>query len=409
MITNYVLKLLKYLFLFCTLFLLIEFIFHFQNFLLSAFLWLITSGLITHFRIISDTEKNLKKLKTDLNLLKYQLSAKEKLLTETEIENKALKASLKEKASGFPTLLHIIETFEKGKDDLDAYILAHKKNPAFNASKKVKEHSERRRIAETQYKKAQVLIEYYESIAPFLIDIREEEFDKDFLEHEIENSEYTDKEKADETTKYITTLEYRKLPESERNQLALDRYIQRKKSKENIGKTYERFVGSIYESAGYDVEFHGIKKGVEDLGIDLICKRNKEHILVQCKCWSKHKNIFENHIFQFFGTTYIYRKQNPDKEVQGIFYTTTTVSPFAKQMGLELDVKIIENHHFEINYPCIKCNIAKSTGEKIYHLPFDQMYDKVKIEVNKGEFYCQTVREAEAKGFRRAFKHNWNN
>jgi hypothetical protein len=27
----------------------------------------------------------------------------------------------------------------------------------------------------------------------------------------------------------------------------------------------------------------------------------------------------------------------------------------------------------------IKCNISKRSGEKIYHLPFDQQYDKVKI------------------------------
>lgn len=43
-------------------------------------------------------------------------------------------------------------------------------------------------------------------------------------------------------------------------------------------------------------------------------------------------------------------------------------------------------------------------GGKIYHLPFDQQYDKVKIEKNKGEFYCSTVQEAEKAGFRRAYR-----
>jgi hypothetical protein len=37
------------------------------------------------------------------------------------------------------------------------------------------------------------------------------------------------------------------------------------------------------------------------------------------------------------------------------------------------------------------------------HLPFDQQYDSTKIK-NKGEFYAVTVAEAEAAGFRRAFK-----
>jgi len=32
------------------------------------------------------------------------------------------------------------------------------------------------------------------------------------------------------------------------------------------------------------------------------------------------------------------------------------------------------------------------------------MYDKVRIEVDKGEFYCGIVAEAEKAGFRRAYR-----
>ena len=56
-------------------------------------------------------------------------------------------------------------------------------------------------------------------------------------------------------------------------------------------------------------------------------------------------------------------------------------------------------------FPRIKCNINRATGEKIYHLPFDQKYDSVVIEEKKGECYAFTVQEAENKGFRRAFRH----
>ncbi len=52
----------------------------------------------------------------------------------------------------------------------------------------------------------------------------------------------------------------------------------------------------------------------------------------------------------------------------------------------------------------IKCNINQSTKEKIYHLPFDQQYDRTKITAECGEFYATTVAEAEKKGFRRAFR-----
>ena len=54
-------------------------------------------------------------------------------------------------------------------------------------------------------------------------------------------------------------------------------------------------------------------------------------------------------------------------------------------------------------FPRIKCNIGKDKN-KIYHLPMDQQYDSVIINPKKGEFEAMTVEEAEAAGFRRAFK-----
>lgn len=57
-------------------------------------------------------------------------------------------------------------------------------------------------------------------------------------------------------------------------------------------------------------------------------------------------------------------------------------------------------------FPRIKCNIGKD-GEKIYHLPFDQKYDRTIIDKNKGEFFATTVAEAVEHGFRRAKKYNF--
>jgi len=55
-------------------------------------------------------------------------------------------------------------------------------------------------------------------------------------------------------------------------------------------------------------------------------------------------------------------------------------------------------------YPCIKCNVSLRDSEKIYHLPFDQQYDKTVIGHHKLECYVATVEEAERLGFRRAFR-----
>lgn len=56
------------------------------------------------------------------------------------------------------------------------------------------------------------------------------------------------------------------------------------------------------------------------------------------------------------------------------------------------------------SYPCIKCNISKVDGERIYHLPFDQQYNHTKIEPKTGELYVATVKEAELNRFRRAWR-----
>jgi len=141
------------------------------------------------------------------------------------------------------------------------------------------------------------------------------------------------------------------------------------------------------------------------LGRDLICKKGKEYIVIQCKNWSKFKTVYEKHIFQFFGTVFQYKDENPDKEVTAIFYTSTKLSELARRFSKELNIKLEENYKFDFNYPSIKCNVSRVDKTKIYHLPFDQQYDKTKIEKGRGEFYCKTIKEAEDAGFRRAFRH----
>lgn len=167
---------------------------------------------------------------------------------------------------------------------------------------------------------------------------------------------------------------------------------------------YERYVGYLYEMRGYQVSYHGIEMGKADLGRDVIAQKGKELIIIQCKYWSQFKTIYEKHIFQFFGTVFQYKDANKDKRVKGIFYSTTKLSDFARRFAKELNIELKENFKMDKNYPCIKCNISRVDGTKIYHLPFDQQYDNVKVEREKGEFYATTVLEAEKKGFRRAWK-----
>lgn len=74
------------------------------------------------------------------------------------------------------------------------------------------------------------------------------------------------------------------------------------------GSEYEKFIGKKYEANGYKVIYNGIQNGVQDHGIDLIAKRDKQHILVQCKSW-KNNNYFkikQKDIRAFVGDSCLY-------------------------------------------------------------------------------------------------------
>ena len=61
-------------------------------------------------------------------------------------------------------------------------------------------------------------------------------------------------------------------------------------------------------------------------------------------------------------------------------------------------------HHiikaYDNSYPKVKCNISDN-GEKIYHIPdHSSTYDRIQIEINKGEFFAKTIKDAVRAGFR---------
>jgi hypothetical protein len=85
-----------------------------------------------------------------------------------------------------------------------------------------------------------------------------------------------------------------------------------------------------------------------------------------------------------------------------VFYTSTELSDTAQKFVQALGIKVQDQVKLG-PFSMIKCHISPSTGEKIYHLPFDQIYDRTKLN-KAGEFYALTVAEAEQRGFRRAWR-----
>ena len=84
------------------------------------------------------------------------------------------------------------------------------------------------------------------------------------------------------------------------------------KEKINKGQEYEEYVAKVYRSRGYHVSEYGKQQGVLDHGIDLIAKKQKEIVLIQCKNWNengkweiKHKDI---KAFQTDARTFVENK-----------------------------------------------------------------------------------------------------
>ena len=292
--------------------------------------------------------------------------------------------------------------------DVDkAKYLQRKSRPAQKAADAVKQLASEKREALKQLKLLQYQMAVYESIAPWLEDFKEVDTEtiQNCLKHSDDNSIQND---YDTVKRWLSKNEYDVLTTAEKYQLALDRYNKSRKTRWEIGRDYERYIGYLYESSGNKVEYFGATQGLEDMGRDLIVHFKMDTgeiapIVIQCKYWNEHRTVHEKHIFQLYGSMIMYRIEHNVQKVGCMFFSTAPLSDTAKKAAdmLNIGVSIMP---FEKTYPCIKCNINSSSGDRIYHLPFDQQYDRVRINPDQGEAYVYTVAEAEAQGFRRAMR-----
>jgi hypothetical protein len=374
-------------------------------------------------RELESKESQLKKydeLKPKLDSLdvyKRELESKESQLKSQQEHADTI---IKEKSQGFPWLAQAFADYFHLQDLKQAEYLEHKSHPAPKAAERVREIASRRRIAEQLYRVLNYKLEYYENLFPWLVDFTGEDVD-DLIVQIIEKSGKGAKEleePEDAAKKLLTEAEYNRMSTVAKYQLALDRYWQKKKSKWEIGRDYERYIGYLYETTGHSVYYQGIIEGLQDLGRDLIATSGDKTEVIQCKNWSQQRTVHEKHIFQLFGTTIEYwlkhreRGISPQLEllpgllqkerIKATFITSTKLSEKAREFAKVLGVQVLEDFPLQ-RYPSIKCNVSRQTGsEKIYHLPFDQQYDRTIIEQERNECYVETVAEAEALGFRRA-------
>lgn len=279
--------------------------------------------------------------------------------------------------------------------------LLYQKRPALKAAEEVKKIAGEKRELMKQNRQLQYQLDFYEKLFPWLEEFKEVPSDEavSYISGSY-NSEY------DAVKRWLSPEEYEKLSNADKYQRALNRWKMRNKSDWDVGIEYERYIGYKLECAGYKVSYIGANLGLKDMGRDLLATKDGKTLIIQCKRWAKEKTIHEKHIFQLYGSTVVYATEHPGSHCKAVFITTTALSDTAKKCAEYCDIAVVENCPMG-EYPLIKCN-ANKDGEKIYHLPFDQQYDKVVVSKNKQSCYAWTTYEAEGLGFRRAYRWHPN-
>lgn len=247
---------------------------------------------------------------------------------------------------------------------------------------------------------AEFALAYYESLLPWLPDLREADPEGVIAFEKLKPKG----DAGDGARDWLSAEEYERLPSAERCQLALERYIKKKKTRREAARDYERFIRWKYEKKGFVVTYKGVVEGFEDLEHDLVCKNGKSTLIIQCKHWSERKKIHERHVMQLFTSTiqHLAEKGLPMRKanVGALLITSTRLSGRARDFAGRLNIDYLENYPLK-DYPRIKCAVDRHSGEPRYYLPFDRQYDDVSIEAERGGFYAATVAEAEIQGFRR--------
>lgn len=320
-------------------------------------------------------------------------------------DREALEALLQSRVRGFELIAEAWADYERARAEALAVYLEEKSHPAPFAAAGVRSKGQEAAALRRELKRADWVLRLYEWHFPWLSELREMDDEQSYVAGE-DDSEAVDVvengQPADPAQQWLSQEEYRALPQVERNQRALDRYLRSRKSPWQLGRDYERYIGYLREQAGARVTYQGIFAGLEDLGRDLLAERDGVIEVIQCKRWAHHKTVHEKHVFQLFGTVVAARIEYPDRRVTGTFTTTTMLSERAHEFARQLDIRVEESIPLA-DYPRIKCNVGRD-GELIYHLPFDQQYDATIITPERGEVWAATTAKAEALGFRRAWR-----
>lgn len=361
---------------------------------------------------IQSLEKNIKELSTQKSILeRTQLTLKSILIQKDKLFESYKNSDILNISTLYADFLTL--EYSLSEEWLNNKEVIVKHNPEYYsrirtgrvAKKSAEIVSELRKDTKSYIEQYKVMLYKYEALLSLFPELK---IYVDDIESIKELTRYKNidsiKEEYDRVIDFVSKEDYKNKSVDDRNQLALTKYINGRKSNWQIGRDYEMYCAYNYEKNGWVVERFGIEKRLNDMGRDLIAIKDDTIHIIQCKLWSKDKMIHEKHIAQLYGSTieYMISAESSlfEQKIIPVFITNIELSETAKKFANRLKVLVCKWPMQE--YPRIKCNI--NNGQRIYHLPFDQQYDRTQIK-NEGESYEYTVKEAVAKGFIRAKRH----
>jgi hypothetical protein len=208
---------------------------------------------------------------------------------ELEHDREALEALLASRVRGFDFIADAWADYEHAKAMRLGTALQYKSHPAGSAAKEIRAKGKEMATLRRELKRAEWVLRLYEWHFPWLTELRDFEEEQSFVAGEDADVETDDGFPADPAQHWLSEEEFHALPEVERNQRALDRYLRSRKTPWQLGRDYERYIGYLREVAGARVKYQGIFAGLEDLGRDLLAERDGVIEVIQCKRWARHK------------------------------------------------------------------------------------------------------------------------
>ncbi len=126
------------------------------------------------------------------------------------------------------------------------------------------------------------LVNYYESLFSWIEEFRDEQALTEITDAEGGSDDGVRPAWANED-------EWRGLDDTQRSQLAPDKYNSWHKAKWEIGREYQRFCGYLLEEKGWIAEYHGALRGIDDLGRDLLARKAGRALVEQCNYRAQRK------------------------------------------------------------------------------------------------------------------------